>query len=290
MLRIGLVGFGKWGRNYVRSAIAAGNGQVTSVALPKGSLNFDDAKSHGLFVTSNLDALEVDAAIVATHPHFAPALCQYFFQRGIPVMVEKPAALSIEDGQKIIDTANTYKSLLLVAHQHLFATAYEHIRTCISDEKVLSIITRSGGEGPYRDYSALWDYGPHDISLIFGLTMSEPSYVEIRHQDTGDWQFKLDILFPSGSKALSYIWNNRLPKSRFLSVQTENSIWVYDDLDQEGRLSYNGTKQKIAYEEPLTRALRSFLNAVIEGGTDDYRFGADWAMKVPRWIALNNIC
>ena len=68
MLRLGLVGFGKWGRNYVQAALAAGNAQVTSVLLPEDSPTSELARASGFFVTSDADALDVDAVIVATHP------------------------------------------------------------------------------------------------------------------------------------------------------------------------------------------------------------------------------
>lgn len=272
----------------MRAIDATGFGRVTSVLLPKESKNIQEASSHGLFVTPELDALQVDAVIIATHPTSASHFCEYFIRRGTPVMVEKPVVLNIEDGRKIVDAVTATNTVFLVAHQHLFSHAYECIRDGTRDEKIISVATQAGGDGPYRDYSALLDYGHHDISMIFGLVMSEPSRVALScPSPDGHFYFQLESWFPSGVRASSRIWNDRLPKTRLLTVQTEKSVWIYDDLDQLGRLNRNGKYLNIEYEAPLTKALRCFLKAVTLGETNDYRFGVDWVLKLPQWLAMS---
>lgn len=287
MLRLGLVGFGKWGRNYVPAAFAAGNALVTSVLLPEGSPTAELARGSGLFVTSHLDALDVDAVIVAAHPSEAPDFCERFIQRGIPVMVEKPAGLDLVAAQRILDAANgVCVATVLIAHQHLFATAYEYIRAQTQTENLTRLATRAGGNGPHRDYPALWDYGPHDVAMIFGLTGSDPIRINSK-QETGSMgsHVFLDLAFEEGTQASCEIWNDRLPKARFLSVRTSDMEWIYDDLDPLGRLICQDRYLELPYEPPLTRALRHFVDAVKAGGTDDYRFGADWAVRVAKWLS-----
>jgi len=285
VLRLGLIGFGKWGRNYVQAAFAAGNAQVTSVLLPEDSPTAEFARGKGLFVTSHLDALDVDAVIVAAHPSQAPDFCERFIERGIPVMVEKPAALDLVAAQRILEAASVGGAVVLVAHQHLFATAYEYIRAQTRAEKLTKIATRAGGNGPHRDYSALWDYGPHDVAMIFGLMGSDPTRIEIQQEQgpMGSHVF-IDLAFKQGTQGSCEIWNDRLPKARFLSVQTSDMEWIYDDLDPRGRLRCHGQYLELPYEPPLTRAVRHFVDAIEAGGTDDYRFGADWALRVARWL------
>jgi len=287
VLRLGLVGFGKWGRNYVQAALAAGNAQVTSVLLPEDSPTSELARASGLFVTSDPYALDVDAVIVAAHPSRAAEFCEGFIGRGIPVMVEKPAALDLVSAQRILDAASVGDAVVLVAHQHLFATAYEYIRAQAQSVNLTEVTTRAGGNGPHRDYSALWDYGPHDVAMIFGLTGSDPICINSK-QETGPEgsHVFIDLTFEKGTQASCEIWNDRLPKSRFLSVRTSNTEWIYDDLDSRGRLMCQGRYLELPYEPALTRAVRHFVDAVEAGGTDDYRFGADWALRVARWLTL----
>ncbi len=286
MLRLGLVGFGKWGRNYVRAALAAGNAQVCEVVLPEGSMRAEEARGQGLQVRHGIDDLAVDAVVVAAHPSTAPDLCEQLLRRGIPVMVEKPAALSVDAAQRIVAAAQRSKPVCLVAHQHLFATAYEHIRSHVQVDGDTRIITRAGGPGPYRDYPPLWDYGPHDAAMIWGLVGTDPLHIAMQQRvGTAGSHLWLNMQFAGGASAACEIWNDGAPKSRYFQVQTAAGDWIYDDVDPQGRLQFQGRYLDIPYEPPLTRALRCFADAVICGGTDDDRFGAHWALRVADWLS-----
>ena len=271
----------------MQAASAAGNAQVTSVLLPEGSPTAELARASGFFVTSDADALDVDAVIVAVHPTRAADFCEGFIGRGIPVMVEKPAALDLVSAQRILDAASVGGAVVLVAHQHLFANAYEYIRAQAQSLNLTEVATRAGGNGPRRDYSVLWDYGPHDVAMLFGLIGSDPIRINSK-QETGPEgsHVFLDLTFEQSTQASCEIWNDRLPKTRFLSVRTSNMEWMYDDLDPRGRLICQGRYLELPYEPPLTRTVRHFVDAVEAGGTDDYRFGAGWALRVARWLTL----
>ena len=287
MLRLGLVGFGKWGRNYVRASMAAGNAEVTEVVLPEGSPRADEARRDGLLVRQSIDDLSVDGVIVAAHPSSAPDLCVRLLRLGMPVMVEKPSALSVDAAQHICDAAQAANLVFLVAHQHLFAVAYEHMRSHAQIDGACLIRTRAGGYGPHRDYPPLWDYGPHDAAMIFGLLGADPLRVEMKKRQGADGgHLWLALDFSAGSRAECEIWNDGVPKARHFHVRTDVGDWIYDDLDPLGRLQFQGRHLDISYEPPLTRAVRGFADAVIQGGTDDYRFGAAWSLTVASWLSV----
>lgn len=285
MLRLGLVGFGKWGRNYVRAAMAAGNALVAEVLLPEGSLRAEEARGQGLLVRHGIDDLAVDAVVVAAHPSTAPDLCEQLLRRGIPVMVEKPAALSVDAAQRIFAAAQHSQPVCLVAHQHLFSVAYEHIRNHAQIDGQTRINTRAGGDGPHRDYPPLWDYGPHDAAMILGLLGKDPRQITLRQRvGTAGSHLWLAMEFADGASADCEVWNDGAPKARYFHVHTAAGDWLYDDLDPQGRLQFRGRYLAVAYEPPLTRALRCFADAVTRGGTRDDRFGAAWAVSVAEWL------
>jgi len=285
VLEIGLVGFGRWGRNYLAAVEASGRAKITSVLLPRNSNNADEARRSGLHVATELDSFRVDAVVIATHPSLAPEFCSHFLTREIPVMVEKPAALTLEGADIIFAAAYRPNSLVLVSHQHLFSNSYEYIRQNLHGQAVNHILSRAGGLGPHRAYSALWDYGPHDLAMIFGITDLDPISINAIHHTSpnGDY-FSIDLKFIPDTQVKCEIWNDGLPKTRYFKVVSGDDEFIYDDLDLEGRLRRNGKILKHSYEPPLTRAVSSFVEAVIEGGTDDYRYGAEWAVRMANWL------
>src|SRR4029077_4814518 len=78
-----------------------------------------------------------------THLHRDIALA--CIARGVHVMVEKPIASSVEEGNEIIDAARKAGLTLMVGHVERFNPAVEAIKEAIRNEDILSIaITRVG--------------------------------------------------------------------------------------------------------------------------------------------------
>jgi predicted dehydrogenase len=287
MLRIGLVGFGKWGRNYIRAVESTNLGRVTALFLRPESPAWSDPLTNAFQKLSHIDDFDVDCVIVASHPANAPELCEKLIEQGLPVLIEKPAALSLIEAERIHAAATKKNALILIAHQHLFSHAFTEIKKRVVHAAIESIHTFAGNTGPYRDYSALWDYGPHDIAMILSLTNDMPEVVSCKRQvyELGEsYQFQLN--FHSGISSRSEIWNHQPPKARKLIVRAAGEVIEYDDTKPEAKLSIDGMPLPIAYEPPLTIEVREFLKAVGRGGTQDERFGSHWARQVSEILEM----
>jgi predicted dehydrogenase len=287
MLRIGLVGFGKWGRNYIRAVESTNLGRVTALFLRPESPAWSDPLTNAFQKLSHIDDFDVDCVIVASHPADAPELCEKLIARGFPLLIEKPAALSLAEAERIHAAATKQNALILIAHQHLFSHAFTEIKKRVAPDAIEFIQTFAGNIGPYRDYSALWDYGPHDIAMILSLSNDMPEVVSCKRQvyELGEsYQFQLN--FHSGISSRSEIWNHQPPKARKLIVRAAGEVIEYDDTKPEAKLSIDGMSLPIAYEPPLTIEVREFLKAVGRGGTQDERFGSHWARQVSEILEM----
>jgi predicted dehydrogenase len=281
VIRLGLIGCGAWGRRYVSSALEAGTCIVTHAA---GTPNAD---LHGVeFVPSMewrrlLDA-PVDAFIVATPPGPRLEICGDLLARGRPVMAEKPLALSSDQAQMIAWAATSTGTPLLVNHQHLFAPAYEELRARSEGWRSVGVFSAGGGQGPVREYSALWDYGAHDVAMFLGLTKTRRAFRVRADRHGGIYR----VTMISGDHAgLARVWCDGPPKTRVLSVLRGAEMLVYDDLDpQGGKLRHDGRQVPISPEKPLTRALRAFVS-VVRGGPQDWRFDPYLGVEVTRILA-----
>jgi predicted dehydrogenase len=219
---------------------------------------------------------------VATHPAATVGYAVHFLRKNIPVMLEKPAGLSLDDALLLQKVANAHPVPLLVSHQHLFSSVYQELKKIVNEEEIMQIETAAGNDGPYRDYSFIWDYAPHDIAMILGLKQKEPKLINAVIQSSSEYggQCEFAIAFDDGSTAITKIWNDRVPKKRQLQVKSRNNLLIYDDLNYKDALIINGEKFLVHYGQPLTLATMSFLKAVGIGKTDDYRFGSAWALNI----------
>ena len=294
MIKLGLIGCGRWGWRYIPSALEAGNAKVTHVArvgkalaadgnpYRKGDVNA--ALSDCKIIEDWRDMVdEVDAFVVATPPVTHAQICAHLLELGRPVMVEKPFTLDVGLALSLQKIASASKALLLINHLHLFAPAYEKLRDTVLVAKPsrCRIYSRAGNAGPYRDYSALWDYGSHDVAMCLGLGLGNPSSVRcMRMPDEfgcvhlGCRRFDLNVCF-GPHEANIQVWNGALPKQRHFEVLWEGTRLVYDELEPNGLLlRCNNNPVEVSPEKPLTRSVRAFAEAVLTGKVD-WRFGAD---------------
>lgn len=255
-MRLGLVGLGPWGRNYLRAAAELGQ-PVTDVLVrepPSISL-------HSLYAHRDLAHFvdSVDAVIVACGPESAPAICRALSAASKPFMLEKPAALTLADALELDDRGLT----VLVAHQHLFAPGYLAFREKRLRDPESVVFATWAGPGPIRAYDALHDYGPHAVSTVLGL-FEAPAVVTSGYSDPDGASFEL------GGAANASIIVSRIYDRKVATLSC-------------GGASYDGYSYASGHL-PLTIALGAFLDAVRAGGTQDWRFGTSWAVRVAACI------
>lgn len=273
-VRLTLVGFGKWGRNYVQAARDAGNAEIVAVVdhhgypagMPPDVLwNSDDVGSF---------ANRCDAVVFAGHPRDALATVGQAAVLGLPVLVEKPAGLTLSDAQYIADYSKHH--VTLIGHQHLFSPAFDFAHAITQRDPVTGVFASYCGNGPVRDYNALWDYGPHAVSIALAL-MGDPQNVIADRPFLGEYRLQLD--YSEARAALLSASNVRQKKARcFIFTTTGGHTVEYDDT--AGLLYLDRCEIVVSPEPPLTRQVRAFAQAVRDGGTDDWRFGGQWATRV----------
>lgn len=273
MIRLALIGgHGKWGRNYART-----------LALMEGVfVDVVDSRNEPPMA----EWVCCDAIAIATHPPDSTRLAIEALEAGLHVMIEKPAALSVADAERLVEAERRSGKIVLVNHQHLFAPGYEELRArLLADDAHASthiVHSQAGGPGPVRAYSALWDYGPHDVSMA--LDIIGPAKLE-----TVKW-YGLegcgDIVFV-GERG----WADLTVSNKFVEKQRWFAVDHLNYYDYKHPLTRGSFDHEVCLpvpnlgELPLTRSLRAFAAAVAAGGTDDRRFGARWALDVARVLA-----
>lgn len=270
-VKLAIVGFGKWGRNHARAAAASGHGQVTEVVVRSGSPVLLDPKIYdqGFSVGASLDDAisSVDAVIYAGHPSGAVRVAEQALEEGKPILIEKPAGLSLDDALRISEAERASTGFVLVGHQHLFS---ERVEFLMGASSIAPLCARWHGPAVH-DFPHLWDYGPHAVSLILAIRKRLP--------DT--WQWMLGL----GSCSTVIMHYGEQKDRVHLCAQDEKHASLY----AETRLRENSLEGPLLYDgyapaEPsLTREVRAFCKAVRDGRTPtDPRFGARWAVDVAR--------
>ncbi len=282
-MRVGVVGVGVMGSNHARVFAGLPGVQLVGVADPDPQQRELIKRVLGCPAVDTLDALlqmRVDAVSIAAPTHLHREIALVCIARGIHVMIEKPIASSVEEGNDIIAAARGAGVALMVGHVERFNPAVQAIKEAIRNEDILSIaITRVGPFPPrMSNVGIVVDLAVHDIDLIRWFTDSD--IVEVQPQLSSAVAEREDIAllqFRTASGVLAHINTNWLTpfKARNVTIATRGKYVMGDLLTREVTEcfgfqpdgSYSMRHLSVGYEEPLRAELNAFVTAIREGKT-----------------------
>jgi predicted dehydrogenase len=258
-LRLGLVGAGPWGRNYIRTlagcsglrlARVASRNPRTAALVPRDCVVTPDWRTV-------VSAEDLDGVIVAAPPASHAEIVLAAIEAGRPVLVEKPLALDTASAERIVALASDRHVLVMVDHVHLFHPGYRALKREAAAGRVLAIHSRAGDLGPYRpDVSVLWDWGPHDVAMCIDLLSREPESVDAesveRRRVGAASAERMRLVFAFSGNVTATIELSTLdPHHRKFSVQLDSRT-----------VEYGGEAPASFADLPLTRAVTEFAEAV----------------------------
>lgn len=298
MLRVALFGAGRWGKNYLRAVDDTGYGYIShifsSTTDPNriNELRCSSAKkiniSHQSPLVDSIESESFDVAVVATNPPTTETLSLKLLECGVSVMAEKPFALhlnALSEVETILENKRN-QAVFLIDHQHLFSNAIHFIRNLLRNDLILSYKANAGGLGPYRSYPPIWDYGPHDLAILYLLTSEKLNlYKSTTIKDVSGISQQLSLESKDQLTASISCWNNKLPKTHIVRIKTRRHSITYDDFNPMGKLRVDDEFIPLEQRQPLTLAVESFLRRVrnLESASD-LRFGTQIASSYTRLL------
>jgi predicted dehydrogenase len=244
MVKLGIIGLGHWGPNYLR--IFSDMEQVTVVACaeldPSKHLKFSPRYPHVRFTTNSADILndpDIQAVVIATPTNTHHALALAALSSGKDVLVEKPLTIRSEDSLELTEFAKKHKRILMVGHTFLYNPAVLALREIIRKGELGRLYYFSAVRtnlGPIRqDVNALLDLAPHDISILLYLMEQMPTsisaagagYLNARNEDV----VFLTLHFPQSVLAQIHVSWLEPVKARRLTVIGDRKMAVFNDID-----------------------------------------------------------
>ena len=225
-LRTAVIGAGKMGRLHTRIYT-----QMPDVKLV-GVVDTDLEKARtlaGEFDTKAYPNIapvidQVDAVTVAvpTEAHFKVALP--FLARSIPVLVEKPLAMSLDEARRILALAREHNCLLQVGYSERFNPVVQAMKRIHLEPRFIEAQRISPYSFRSTDVGVVLDLMIHDIDIMLSLAQSEVVDVQALgvnvigiHEDIAN----VRLTFASGCIA-------NLTASR-LALKTERKFRVFSE-------------------------------------------------------------
>jgi predicted dehydrogenase len=246
-LKVAVIGAGAWGRNHVRTLATLAEAELVAVCDVSAKRREEMRQSYPrILVTDDLDAAlrGAEAVVVATSAATHADLASAAIERGLPVLVEKPFALSVADAERVAALAEARRVPVVVGHLLLFHPAVERLRAMIDARElgdIYYLYSQRVNLGQVRpDENALWSFGPHDISVATHLLDAAPvrvaahgrSYLQPGIEDV----VFLTMEFESGVMAhVQMSWLDP-HKERRLTVVGSRRMVVFDDMHPREKL------------------------------------------------------
>jgi predicted dehydrogenase len=174
LTRVAVLGAGHWGPNLIRNFHRQPASDVTWIAdadparLAQVALRFPDVKR----TRDPLEAVgapDVDAVVIATPTVTHHSLTKAALLAGKHVLVEKPLAASLAEGEEVCRLAREKGTILMVGHVFLFNPGVRRVRQLLEEGALGRVYYASmvrTNLGPIRtDVDAAWDLAAQDISI-----------------------------------------------------------------------------------------------------------------------------
>lgn len=313
-LKVGVIGAGAWGKNHVRTLATLPGATLSAVCDASQAIRDRVAREHpSVMVTESPAALldAVEAVVIASPAPTHAELALQAIAAGIPVLVEKPFALTVADAEAMAEAADKASVPLLVGHLLVHHPIIDRLHTMLRDGSLgepYYIYSQRVNLGQVRpDENALWSLGPHDVSVALHLLGETPVTVAAHghawlQAGVEDVVF-LVMHFASGVVAHAQLSWLDPHKERRLTVVGSRQMAVFDDMAPREKLRIydKGVDRREAFVtaaeslklregdihiplvrggEPLGLELAHFVR--VAGGAPVERTGADDGVAVVR--------
>ena len=284
-VRLGLIGVGQWGMNYVKTIENTESVLLKSIACKNFEGKSELQKKYRL--TNNwhdiINSSDIDGIIISTPPNLHFEIACEAIKNGKPIIVEKPLTLNFTDAKYILALAQKEEVSVKVNHIYLYHPMYKFLKKNIkSKNKIISILSEGGNFGPFRDsVSPLWDWGPHDLSMCMDFLDEFPisidaEYLKVEEQNKKA-NIKIKLFFGSKKKAEIVIGNVMKTKTRKFKVNFKSVSYLFDPInfiniqeEKNNKLkSFDAhNKDKNDFEKPLNILINNFIKEIKENKFD----------------------
>jgi predicted dehydrogenase len=242
-LRAAVIGLGAMGANHARVLAEIPGVQLVAVADPDES-RARTAGAAASFADHRrlLDDARPDFVTIAVPTRAHAAVAEDVIARGVPLLVEKPLATTLDEGRRLRDLAASARVPLAVGHIERFNPAVIELKRRLDAGelgRVYQVHARRVGPFParVRDVGVVLDLAPHDIDVMRFLLGSDVVRVqaETEQRINTDHEDMLAGLLRFDNGVVGVLDVNWLTptKIRELSVLGERGMFVVDYLSRD---------------------------------------------------------
>jgi predicted dehydrogenase len=286
-LRVAVIGVGHLGKHHARILSSLTGVALVAVVDTNQARAAEIAAVNGTRAAFDSRELlgQVDAVTIAVPTELHRDIALPFLKAGVPVLVEKPMARTLEEADQLIEAAADAGVVLAVGHTERFNPALAAARPLITDPRFIEVHRLGAFPERSLDIDVVFDLMIHDLDVVLSLVDSDVESLEAvgvpvitSRVDIANARLR----FANGcivNLTASRISRDRVRKIRFFQPSAYVSIdyatqkvEVYRLVkgsgpapfdSAQGKPSIEGGEIDVPNEEPLKRELADFVDAIV---------------------------
>lgn len=276
-IQLGLIGFGRWGKNWGR--VLDDEGVLAWIRDDDPDRMEEAARVHGAdkVAYQGAETFPADGVVIATPASTHYQLAREQLLMGRHVLVEKPVATKGRQVTELRRLANERDLAVVVGHTFLYSEPLFRVFRWINDGEigaVRHIRMEWTNRGTVReDCDVLWNVGPHPASVLLRIAGTPPSGVQAA---SGAWlapdRADVNHAWLEWGSGVSAQWSLSWldpEKTRRITVLGERGEIVCEPTEGRTDLyTQDGEKVERSFalgREPLSVELLDFLIAIERG-------------------------
>lgn len=301
MVKIGVIGFGRWGKILSRCFSESSGFELCLIA----DISFAKREEashifHGILLASTvselLDRSDIEAVAIATPAGTHYDIVTAALKAGKHVWVEKPVAETSKKAKSLALLAQQLERVLFIDHTFLYSDSIRFIKQMIVKQEFKELrcyeSIRTNNGQPKGDTTIFHDLAIHDLAILDFLIDEAPQAVSVKiHSAQDSVAFGdqcITLAYASGMTARIRVNWCAPTKIRRIVMSSNRQTVEFDDIEPQHKLKIHAVTNsikdgcdssnfnKLAYKrgsivplksqrETLANAVESFFNCVQTG-------------------------
>ncbi|MDD4564887.1 MAG: Gfo/Idh/MocA family oxidoreductase [Eubacteriales bacterium] len=252
-MNIILIGYGYWGPNIAKNAMASSEWNLKGICdisrerLEKAKILYGSSIEYYTDYVELLNKDDIDAFALAVKNDVGQKIAEDVLKAGKHLFMEKPLAKSVRDAELLKELANDNDVIIHVDHIMVFHPVIRKIKEILDSGELGELIYFDSSRvnlGPTikEDVNAMWDLAVHDLAIIDHLSNGENAEhvnaVGLKGYAAREALTYLTIQYPNFIAMLKSSWISPLKERQMIIGGTKKMI-VFDELKMDRLMVYD---------------------------------------------------
>lgn len=276
MLNLALIGAGSWGIQYIKALEKIRGCRLKYICSPH---IHQDKKLQDSYLTTDdyrkiANYKDINGIIIATPSQTHYRISSFFLKLGHNLLIEKPLTTSYQDAIRLNSLHERKRSVVQVGHIYQYHPGLIAMKKKINViGKLIYIDTVAGKYYPEaytKNLSALWEWGPHEISICSELLQDFPIAVSAWKvgRSEKDEMVYIRLIYDNQIQAYIKIGWLLTAKTKVVTLCGQKGILTFDEQQKKGITYYDtNTSKNYLYHfaskySPLELQIKKFVRSI----------------------------